>query len=494
MRRLLSIFIVVGWFLILFSHLNFSLAHAQGAIQWSAPERIPNYLDWGMPPLLLADPSGIVHAINYESPSLAVGEIYYRRWSINRGWEPPVDIILPTLGAGQATVQGGFISSAGVLFVIYYDGSEQIGDIFLTRAHVSVANRAQSWSEPIPIGTSAGPLVAATILEDQRGRIILLYGGQQDGIGLYQVISQDGGETWSIPTAVEIINEKDRWPHNIRMVLDDQGNIHVTWAVVSEQGLGEEVRYARINPQGQWTHSIQIANRTGNEYSTNWPTLISRKNELILVYQDSFPATRWMRISKDYGDTWSTPIRPFPEIGEYGNAVLLKDSADNIYMILGNRTTDPEIHGMWFSRWLGNQWSALDSIISGPMTRVFDPSGPQAVMIQGNLILVTWWNNVGRENMTGVWYSYAYVDAPLIPARTFPAPTQLPTATPAPTSTPAPTLTPTPNPISNTLSQGGFDTAPEPPVNPSLPVYAGILPVLLVVMVVIGWRLLRSSP
>jgi hypothetical protein len=118
-----------------------------------------------------------------------------------------------------------------------------------------------------------------------------------------------------------------------------------------------------------------------------------------------------MRTSDDYGDTWSIPIRPFPEVGEYEYAILNKDNDNHIHMILGNRIVEPEIHGMWYSRWVGNRWTALEPIVSGPVTSSFDPSAPQAVIAQGNLLFATWWNNVRRENLTGAWYSYKLLDA-----------------------------------------------------------------------------------
>jgi hypothetical protein len=190
----------------------------------------------------------------------------------------------------------------------------------------------------------------------------------------------------------------------------------------------------------------------------------------MVIYQDSFPATRYMRISRDGGQTWSLAVRPFPEIGEYENAILLKDNQGNIHMVLGDRTVDPEIHGMWYSRWLGRSWTPLKAITSGPVTSSYDPSAPQAVMVQGNLILAVWWHNVRRDLLSGAWYAYTYLDLTPDPRTPLPQATEVPTETPpAAENTPQSALTPSPQ--INPRSAGDQ--------NPAIPIMAGLVPVVI---------------
>jgi len=455
-------------------------AQAQKTFQWTEPKRIPNYHDKARPPIMVADSTGGVHAFNYELHESVGSAIYYRHWSMEQGWSPPVDIIIPVLGSGGATVQGAFIDERGILSLIYYDGSELIGDIYYTWTYASVADRAQSWSKPVPVGTSAGPVVYASITGDDQGRIFILYGGQRDGIGLYQVYSLDHGSTWSVPTVVSLVNQENKWPYSIKTMLDSQGRLHATWSLITDRGIGDQVRYARMDSPGKWSHEVVLATRTGNEYSVNWPSIVVRGDEVMVIYQDSFPATRWMIYSKNGGDSWSLPIRPFDYIGEYENAVLLKDSSDNIYIVLGNRIGDPEIHGMWFSKWNENHWSNLEPIISGPVTPVFDPSAPQAVVVQGNIIMAVWWHNVSNEQLSGAWYSYTYLDSPALPVKTLPVPTAA--ATPTEATAPQATLSPSPTPTAQVM--GKFDTTPDSNTNPSFAVYVGALPVLLIVIII----------
>ncbi len=125
-----------------------------------------------------------------------------------------------------------------------------------------------------------------------------------------------------------------------------------------------------------------------------YPSIISSQGELIVVFQDGFPPTRWVSRSIDSGTTWSNPIRPFPHTGGYGFAFLMKDSDETIHMVLGNRLQNPEISGMWYSRLLGTLWSPLEPIISARHSPEFDPTAPQAVISQGNLATIR------RQNRT----------------------------------------------------------------------------------------------
>lgn len=489
MRKTSLIWITLLLFLLLVQPQTQQSVQAQNTNQWTTPKRVPNYSDRARPPFLVADQMGGVHAFNFESNDAGAGAIYYRHWSVALGWSPPVDIVIPVQGSGGSTIQGAFIDDRGILSLIYYDGTELIGDIYYTSAFASVADRAQSWSKPLPIGTSAGPVVYASINGDGKGKFFVLYGGQQDGIGIYQTYSLDYGDTWSRPTPVSLINDNLKWPFSIKTMLDDQGRLHATWSLVTDRGVGDQVRYARMDTPGNWSHEVVLARREGTDYSTTWPSIMVRDQELLIIYQDSFPATRWMVQSRDGGNTWSLPVRPFREIGEYENAVLLKDSNSNIYMVLGNRTQDPEIHGMWFSKWTGSQWTALEPIISGPRTNRFDPSAPQAIVVQGNMILATWWHNVSVENLTGAWFSYIYLDSPVLPTLTLPVPTPESTPTPASTNTRiSPILTSTPTEV----IVGSFDTTPSGNTNPSLSVYLAVIPVVLIVLIIMGIRALRK--
>lgn len=385
----------------------------QISTEWQPIQQIPNYSKTARAPLMVPDLANNIHVFNYEEIAPLQNAILYRKWNPDEGWSPPVDIILAGLGGGPQTLQAAFLDPQDYIHLLYYVGTDASGEIYHTKAHVTEVHNASKWNFPVIIAKNADPLPFISAIQQQDGKILVFFGGNEIGDGLYLISSEDSGQTWGSPLALSLVSVEDQWPAAIQVTIDHQDQVHLVWSEVGTEGVGEILYYGRLNQaQNALEQKTVIAKREGDDYSANWPSIIDSGNELILIYMDDFPATRWMRTSSDYGDTWSIPVRPFPEVGEYEYAALLKDSAEGLHMILGNRTVEPEIHGMWYSRWVGNRWSALEPIISGPVTGSFDPSAPQAVIAQGNLIFATWWNNVRRDSLTGAWYSYKLLDAP----------------------------------------------------------------------------------
>jgi hypothetical protein len=255
--------------------------------------------------------------------------------------------------------------------------------------------------------------------------------------------------------------------------------------VVNEVGLGVEIRYARLaDDLAAWELETVLARQDRSEELMGWPSIILSGGELIVVYQDSFPPTRFVRRSSDEGQTWSSPVKPFPHIGGYQAAVPLEDSAGRIHLILGNRQPSPEIHGMWYSQMLGGFWRPLESIVSGPRLDAFDPCCPQAVISQGNVLLATWPHNVNREFLTGAWYTYRLLDAPRVPEVPMPTAPVLATAVATPFETAA--STPTPQP---TASSVPIVVSPSPSEvtqarNPALPIFLSVVPVVVVLVAI----------
>jgi hypothetical protein len=454
--------------------------HAQAINQWSSPALIPDFTN-SRPPILIADQNKTVHAF-YDMPldNLTDG-FYYREWSLDQGWTQPVDFLL-TLRTVPSPVQSVFLDKSGIVHLVYFGDLQENGNIYYTQAPITEADNATAWQKPYIIGPAAGPVVAATIFGDGVGTLIVLYSGQEDGVGLYEVHSDDGGLTWSDTTIVSLIEQKNNWPYSIRLALDSYGDFHAVWSLVNDVGVGTAIYYSRLESgQTEWTEPILMAKRDPGDYSTTWPEMVVNGDELILVYQDSFPATKFMRLSKDLGRTWSDPVRPFPHIGEYENPIIVRDGDGVLHMFLGNRIGDPGTHGMWHSIWLGDGWSDLTPIVSGPRTNTFDPSAPQAVVSQGNVILVAWWNNV--VDAGPATYSYTVLNTHELPIVPNPTPTLTPADTPIATpitgtATPAATLRPLLNSPSNSSGANGSG-------NPAMPVYIGLIPVVLLLFTLV---------
>ena len=254
---------------------------------------------------------------------------------------------------------------------------------------------------------------------DGEDKLFVVYTGTQDGLGAYAVSSLDGGLTWSEPNLLNL-SDVGQAPSHYSLFLDDIGRLHVVWSEADlATGNGEVLNYSWLDDsQQQWSTPVILAQREGDDYEADWPSLVENEGKLLLVYQDSFPATKWMRVSSDHGATWSTPVRIFPNyIGEYGAVRFVKDGSGNLHMILGNRIGSPAKHGIWHSVWLGDRWAEPTPVVTGLQViddvggEGFDPSAPRAVISQGNVLMATWRND-GGAGFNGVKFVYTPLDVP----------------------------------------------------------------------------------
>jgi hypothetical protein len=392
-------------------------------------------------------------------------------------------------------LEGAFIDRAGVIHLIYF-GSDAEGEaIFYARAPAGEANHARSWSTPRRVGIDAGPVAAAALTGDGDGNMVLVYAGLRQGGGLYEVHTTDGGQVWSVPVLISLTRGQELWAGPIWLEIDDFGRVHSVWDIVDHEGNTAEIRYARLEAGLEgWGHEFVLARKRGERDILGWPSLVSRGPQLTVIYNDLFPTTRFMRQSGDGGVTWSAPVRPFPHVGGSEYAAFVKDSSGTVHMVIGNRMADASLGGVWYSRLVGNQWTALEPISVRPLSPpdpAFAACCPRAVISQGNVLLATWVHNVRREYLTGAWYSYMVLDAPELPV--VPLPTSIaslePSVTPAPVSTEAATRTPQGGGLGEDQS---FDRSGSPSAgDPAGAILAGSLPILIIVFALILGRITR---
>ena len=132
-----------------------------------------------------------------------------------------------------------------------------------------------------------------------------------------------------------------------------------------------------------------------------------------------------------WGVTFSTPVRPFSNhIGRNGSVSFVVDGSGDLHLFFGQRiaggfdgTTD--LHGMWHSVWLDGNWGPVRPVVSGPPSPSFDPYDASAVVSQGNVLLLTWRTDPGRE-IRSTFYAYHLLDAPEAPLTPLPAPLAAP--------------------------------------------------------------------
>lgn len=488
--------VILGWLITIMLFLLASAGDASAQPQfssWTPIRQIPNYDRISRAPHLAAGPDGVIHAFNAEADVDWGQVVVYQQWSRDRGWSNANAILLASTPGEAMGLFGAYVDESNVIHLIYYSGFTEGATVYYTFAPAAEANKAAGWSTPEPIALNGGPLFNGALVSDGQDMMIVVFQGQDKhrltGPGLYVTYSEDGGANWSFPEPFFFTYSDELWPWSIRLLLADEGILHAVWSVTNALGVGDEVYYSRLEQVGgQWSKPYLLAQREGDDYSANWPAIIDDGDKLLVVYQDGFPAARFMRRSLDGGETWLEVERPFPHVGEYENPVLLKDSSGTIHLITGSRIGDPGIHGMWHAIWLGERWGNLSPITSGPKTDTYDPSAPQAVVAQGQILLATWRNDATRENLTGAWYSYALLDAPntAITFQSQAMPTQSAPIDPA-ESAGTPTLHLTLDTLENPLNNANTTDG-----NLAAPLYLGIFTSFLLIVVVSGINRFRK--
>ena len=403
---------------------------AQQEEGWVPAQPIPEY-DNVRPPQMVADRNRTVHAF-YDETAGAESVILYRQWSLIRGWTEPVDILLPP-DPGRLIVLGVLLDQQGYLHLMFFGGQPGIsGNIYYSRAHAHEAEKAPAWSTPRAVAEQSGPIVSASLVNDGDDGLYLVYCGQEFGPGVYEIRSDDAGASWSEPSLVALVPEADRLAAHVDATVGSDGQLHAVWSLTNARGgLGVAVYYARRElGQSLWSLPRQMAEKDNEDYAADWASIIEYKTELFLFYMDGPPApTRWMVRSGDGGENWTTPVRPFPHVGEYEHVVMLTDSNDNLHVLMGSRIGNPAVGGIWHAEWRGDGWgemqritapSAQQAIVVGSYPEVTEASAPQAVISQGNVLLVAWWHNI--QNAPPAGYTYKVLDAPALPVEPMPTP------------------------------------------------------------------------
>lgn len=392
---------------------------AQVPFQWTTPKQIPEYNDLLKPPQMIGDQNRTVHAFNMEAPEDGGFAIMYRSWTMERGWSSPVDVILPVYMGVAPSLLDVTLDGDGNFHLIFFGGTQQENAIYYTKVLAIDAENSSRWLKPVTVSDEAGPLASAQILRTDSGVLTILFAGSRYGSGLYETHLEPETASWSTPTLIHRSNDEDLNPGGIRLAKDGEGRLHIVWHMDDVSGLAKETWYVRMESDLEsLSHMAKLSQSDDESEFNGQPSILLSGDELFVIYYDGFPPTRFVRRSRNYGETWSSPVRPFPHRGGYGHASLVQDSLGTLHLLVGNRLQNPEIHGMWYSRFVDHAWLPLQPIVSGPATATFDPTRPEAVVVQGNLLLVAWSNDVRQEYRSPAWYSYTLLDAPLLPTAT----------------------------------------------------------------------------
>lgn len=421
-------------------------ARAQAPVLWTEPRVIPYIDPNGWTPFLLADGNGGIHAFSSQKVGIYEYVIVYNKWTRESGWSRPVDILLSPLFE-EAHAPAAYLDQKGMVHVVFYGGHDVRANIYYSRAHISEAQDAAAWLDPIEIATAARPPITVWIEGDADDNLHVLFGGNVEGTGIYATESSDGGDTWRLAELVAATYSDRLWPYALRMHYGESGRLYATWNVLNRRAWGTTLYVTTYDFNTQrWREPVEIAyGEEGGILGVQSPSLVEYQSEIFVMYDNGLPeqgVVRLIRRSSDGGRTWSEAVRPFELVGGNGPAALVVDSNNELRVIFGQRTVGivkDQIHGMWYSKWhpRTKSWGGVKAIISGPLVqdidgdKGFDPSAARSVVSQGNLLMTVWRTDPGN-GANGAWYSYSELDAPFYPF--------VPIATPQPVVRPTPIL------------------------------------------------------
>lgn len=478
------------------------IVEAQQPAHWSPVQRIPDFEAGTWPPIMVADQNRTVHAFSSqwlgEGEDEAVRAIMYNNWTLEQGWSAPVDIMLSPF-KNDARLTGVFLDQKGVIHLTFFGGDGTEAYIYYTKALAKDAGRAGAWSAPFSVDLAADPELAV-IVGDDKDNLAIIYSGKHEGYGLYMVYSTDGGDTWTDPTAMFLTYSDTLFPVVLKLSPGQSGVMHAIWDVRNSEGQGRQINYAQLNlATMQWSEPVLVGEAESG-YGILNPAVIEHEGEVFVAYSGIV-----FQYSRDGGQTWTNPVKPFRHVGVNGIMSFVEDSDDNLHFLWAQRISgNPDIHGVWHSVWQNGRWSEPEALVSGPPItdregdKAFDPFEVRAVVSQGNMLLTTWRMDPGLKG-NGVWYSYLPLNTTELPVVALP--TALPPATlpvalaPVAQVTPTPSelvATATPKPVVDNQSTGKASVSLADN-NPITPLLVGMTPVIILIAIIILRSFLASQ-
>lgn len=473
---------------------------AQGPLQWTVPAQIPYSDPNGNTPFLLADSTGAIHAFSSQKIDGTFSRvIMYNRWQRDTGWSKPIDILMSPLH-DEAHAPVAYLDHEGIFHLVFFGGHDVSANIYYSSAPALHADDATAWSPPVAIATGARPPITVWMAADVDENLYVLFGGNLDGTGIYSTTSMDGGLTWSLPELLYSTYSDTLWPYAVRMLYGESGRLYAVWNVLNRRAWGSAAYLTTYDFTTQrWNEPRVIAQGVeGGILGVQSLSMLEHRGELFVMYDNGIPeqgVVRLVKRSDDGGLSWSEAVRPFPEhVGGNGPAAFVDDSSGQLRVFFGQRTQGTlaqQRHGMWYSEWhdQARSWGGVHYIVSGPLVqdidgdKGFDPSAANAVVGQGNLLMVVWRTDPGN-GANGAWYSYTELDTPM----TAPQPLPTLTATPVPIQTTreqSPTETPTRSPLLLAANEPTHAIAIRTLANPAAPLLAGLIPVTLFLVAII---------
>jgi hypothetical protein len=425
---------------------------------------------------LVATDDGLIHAFFSEHQNPA---IFYTYWDGETWSRITTALELPEGEAAWPAIATG---PGNELFLIAQNNR---GTLYFSRATSGSAAAASSWSTPTRLETGHdGEVGSVDIAWDAAGTIYVTYSVPlNEKRGIYLVLSEDQGKTWSEPLQVfdgaaagfDLVGAPS-------LLISSNGSLHIIWKEQSIEGDGVpqpvSLYYARSEDGG---HTFNDAEQVVDE-PVAWRELVTDgKGNLHLLWQPQDALTTvWDQLSQDGGHTWQYP-QGLPDQGTL--AAVTGDSAGRLNLV----DVGPGALSHWL--WDGSRWQSEASLVrplSSPQASPVDLLAA-AVNKQGKMMVVLA-EQTSEANVAERTLLFATRTLELPQKQT--AITEIPTQTlSSPTMTPA---TPSPEPLltaTASVENQSVDQGQKEPVetnDPISPFKAALIPVALLLLGVLG--------
>jgi hypothetical protein len=266
-----------------------------------------------------------------------------------------------------------------------------------------------------------------------------------------------------------------------KLFVGESGLFHAVWTTFQDTGFGGPGFYANFDPEIKaWSEPVAL-----DVSGIRTPSVIETQGDIFVSYYHENVNGNWWRRSNDGGITWSLPEQISPQhVGTNGAVSFAVDSGNVLHAFFGERI-DENNHGIWHFTFTGATWGNLEAVVRGTQRRErtggngFDPRSARAVIVNGNIALVTWGTD-GFAGTNGAWYSYKRLDSPELPAVILESPTIVPRSTSTSVMVPTETIV-----ISGATPENNTDVFKESPEfmqSPQTSIIIGVVPVVLLLL------------
>jgi hypothetical protein len=377
-------------------------------------------------------------------------------------WFEPVDVLVTPGGGAGAPV--AVYTLDGRLHVAWADNR-----VWYASVPVLDAGNVRAWSHPRAIG---GDALHLDLAADLAGQIHMVYSTGQARGPIYYLFLKPGAD-WSVPSLVSLDAPADESTGNPQVSVDGRGRIHVTWmAQTLPDGWPPNGQWYTRSIDGGLTWEPPFAVGVGEQ--GDGTILSAGEGAVHLVWRGtSASGGTYHRWSDNGGATWSPAEMFDPDGGFSGVQSLAIDSAGALHLVRSDGG---------YQTWANGRWD--------PVPALFADSGETGTLVIGLGNQVHWINTTPSESSQAiVWHRLCRAAAPAS------APQAVPTTMPSPTPIlpenrvpimvePIVTATPPPG-----LSQGELNP---PGASVGLPMFIGVLPVIVLVFGVMIWHNLRQ--